>query len=210
MESGKYNLVLGSQSPRRKELLSWLNIPFKILTADLAEVSQESVPQIIAMDIASQKARAVYEQAKNDSSIVNPFIISSDTIVVLNQKLYGKPKDKEDARDILSELSNTTHEVITGVSFLYVDKNTDSLTEHLFFDSTQVTFNKITDDLMENYLATGDSLDKAGAYGIQGAGLTFISKINGSYSNVVGFPLDKIVRELSILLGSGWRKNFYS
>lgn len=205
MESGKFNLILGSQSPRRKELLSWLNIPFKIITADLAEISEENTSENIAMDIASQKAHAVYEQAKH---IERPFIISSDTIVVLNQKLYGKPKDKADAKVILSELSGKTHEVITGVSFLFIDQNTKKLREHLFYDFTEVTFNDINNDLMENYLATGDSLDKAGAYGIQGPGLTFISKINGSYSNVVGFPLDKIVGELSIIQGSDWRKNF--
>lgn len=205
MESGKFSLVLGSQSPRRKELLSWLNIPFKIITADLAEISEESVSEKIAMDIASQKAHAVHAQA---STVQNPFIISSDTIVVLDEKLYGKPKDREDARVILSELSDKTHKVVTGVSFLFHDENTNKMREHLFYDSTEVTFNEITKDLMDSYIATGDSLDKAGAYGIQGPSLTFISKVNGSYSNVVGFPLDKVVSELAIILGDDWKKNF--
>lgn len=205
MESGKFSLVLGSQSPRRKELLSWLNIPFTIITADLAEESQEVDSEQIAMDIASQKAHAVLAQA---SGVVNPFIISSDTIVVLNNKLYGKPKDKDDARVILNELSDKTHQVMTGVSFLFKDQNTNKMREHLFYDLTEVTFNEITKELMDHYIATGDSLDKAGAYGIQGPGLTFISKVNGSYSNVVGFPLDKVVSELGIILGDDWRKNF--
>ncbi|MEA9357131.1 Maf family protein [Bacteriovorax sp. PP10] len=205
MESGKFSLVLGSQSPRRKELLSWLNIPFKIITADLAEISSETVSEKIAMDIASQKAHAVLAQA---SAVLNPFIISSDTIVVLDEKLYGKPKDRDDARVILSELSDKTHKVVTGVSFLFHDKNTNKMREHLFYDLTEVTFNEITNDLMESYIATGDSLDKAGAYGIQGPSLTFISKVNGSYSNVVGFPLDKVVSELAIILGDDWKKNF--
>lgn len=205
MESGKFSLVLGSQSPRRKELLSWLNIPFTIITADLAEESQELDSEQIAMDIASQKAHAVLPQA---SGVANPFIISSDTIVVLNNKLYGKPKDKDDARAILNELSDKTHQVMTGVSFLFKDLNTNKMREHLFYDLTEVTFNEITKELMDHYIATGDSLDKAGAYGIQGPGLTFISKVNGSYSNVVGFPLDKVVSELGIILGDDWRKNF--
>lgn len=205
MESGKFSLVLGSQSPRRKELLSWLNIPFKIITADLAEISNETVSEKIAMDIASQKAHAVLSQA---GTVSNPFIISSDTIVVLDEKLYGKPKDKDDARVILSELSDKTHKVVTGVSFLFHDKNTNKMREHLFYDLTEVTFNEITKDLMDSYIATGDSLDKAGAYGIQGPSLTFITKVNGSYSNVVGFPLDKVVSELSIILGDDWKKNF--
>lgn len=205
MESDKFTLILGSQSPRRKELLSWLNIPFKILTADLDEVSDEIQSEKIAMDIASQKAHAVLKQGASEA---RPFIISSDTIVVLNNKLYGKPKDREDARRILNELSDQTHQVITGVSFLFLDPNTNKIREHLFYDSTEVTFNQITPELMDHYIATGDSLDKAGAYGIQGPSLTFISRVNGSYSNVVGFPLDKIVSELSIILGEGWRKSF--
>ncbi len=201
----KYTLVLGSQSPRRKELLSWLNTPFKIVTADLDEVSTASEPTDVAIDIASQKAHAVLDKT-NDLS--NPFIISSDTIVVLDGKIYGKPRDREEARVILSELSDRTHQVVTGVSFLFKDISTGKIKEHRFFDSTEVTFNEITGDLMEAYLATGDSLDKAGAYGIQGPSLTFISKVNGSYSNVVGFPLDKVVSELTIVLGQNWRLLF--
>ena len=201
----KRTLILGSQSPRRKELLAWLNIPFKIITADLDELSNESEPSEVAIDIASQKAHAV---AKSCESNQHPFIISSDTIVVLDGKIYGKPKDRADAKVILSELSDRTHQVITGVSFYFFEADVSKWREHLFFDSTEVSFNKITDDLMESYLATGDSLDKAGAYGIQGPSLTFISKVNGSYSNVVGFPLDKIVSELKIILGDDWKKHF--
>lgn len=208
MESNKkkWTMILGSQSPRRKELLSWINIPFTIETADLDEISDETEPARVAVDLASQKARAVFEKimAKNPY----PFVISSDTIVVLDGKIYGKPKDKKEAESILTELSDRTHQVITGVSFLFRDFETGKSREHLFYDLTEVTFEEITPDLMSEYIATGDSLDKAGAYGIQGPSLTFISKVNGSYSNVVGFPLDKIVSELKIILGSDWRNQF--
>lgn len=205
MELNKFEMVLGSQSPRRKELISWLNIPFTILTADLEEISLESEPSKVAMDLASQKAHAVMERLA-DKSV--PFVISSDTLVVLKGKIYGKPKDQDEARKILSELSDSTHQVITGVCFLYKDLETKKMRKHLFYDLTEVTFNKIDADLMENYLATKDSLDKAGAYGIQGPSLTFISRINGSYSNVVGLPLDKLVSELKTILGDDWRKLF--
>jgi septum formation protein len=204
--NNKLTMILGSQSPRRKELLSWINVPFKIIIADIDEVSKETEPHHVALDIASQKAHAVL--AKLTAETPFPFIISSDTIVVLNEKIYGKPKDKNEAEVILSELSDRTHQVVTGVSFLFKDQNTQKMREHLFYDSTEVTFNEISPDLMQAYLATGDSLDKAGAYGIQGPGLTFISKVNGSYSNVVGFPLDKVVSELKIILGDDWRKYF--
>lgn len=208
MESGrkKLTMILGSQSPRRKELLSWINIPFDIITADLDEISNETGPADVAMDLASQKAHAVFEKVISMPQI--PFVISSDTIVVLDGKIYGKPKDKNEARQILSELSDRTHQVITGVSFLFKDLATGKTREHLFYDSTEVTFNEITPDLMDAYIATGDSLDKAGAYGIQGPSLTFISKVDGSYSNVVGFPLDRVVSELKIILGEDWRKCF--
>lgn len=202
----KLSLILGSQSPRRKELLSWINIPYTIRTADLDEISNETDPSRVAVDLASQKARAVFEKIATELEF--PFVISSDTIVVLDGKIYGKPKDRAEAQSILSELSDRTHQVITGVSFLFKDLESEKSREHLFYDSTEVTFNEITPDLMDAYLATGDSMDKAGAYGIQGPSLTFISKVNGSYSNVVGFPLDKIVNELKIILGEDWRKHF--
>jgi len=201
----KWTLILGSQSPRRKELLSWLNVPFKIVTADLDEISHETDPVEVAVDLAAQKAHAVFDKISGDE---NAFVVASDTIVVLDNKIYGKPKDKEEARVILSELSDRTHQVVTGVCFRFKDFSTGKIREHKFYDSTEVTFNEITDQLMENYIATGDSLDKAGAYGIQGPSLTFISRVNGSYSNVVGFPLDKVVTELGIILGDGWRKLF--
>ncbi len=93
------------------------------------------------------------------------------------------------------------------MSFLFHDEN-NKLREHLFYDSTEVTFTDIPKELMDSYIETGDSLDKAGAYGIQGPSLTFISKLSGSYSNVVGFPLDKIISEMEIILGPEWRKKF--
>ena len=204
MDLNKYKLILGSQSPRRKELLAWLNIPFKIITADLDEISNESDPSEVAMDIAHQKGRAVFSKLDKTE---NGFVISSDTIVVLNDKIYGKPKDREHAKQILAELSDETHLVITGVSFIFIDE-LGKTREHKFYDQTEVTFKEIDDELMENYLNTGDSLDKAGAYGIQGPSLTFISRVNGSYSNVVGFPLDKIIDELAIVLGESWRVRF--
>jgi septum formation protein len=199
MGSDKFKLILGSQSPRRKELLSWLNIEFEIVTADLDEISNEIDPQKIALDLALQKARAVKEKCNVRD---NNFIIAADTIVVLHNIIYGKPKDRNDAEKILNELAGKAHQVITGVCFCY------NGIERVFYDQTDVTFNPISSDIMKNYLDTNDSLDKAGAYGIQGPSLTFISKINGSYSNVVGFPLDKVITELQFCFGDQWRAKF--
>jgi septum formation protein len=195
-----YQLVLASQSPRRKELLNYLNIPFKILVADILEESNEKDPSLFALDIAKQKACAIDKNKKQ-------FIISSDTIVTLGDVIYGKPKNREDAKRILLELSGKKHFVITAVCFYYFDQNGKEKT-HLFYDRTEVEFDKIDLQRLENYLNTNDSLDKAGAYGIQGPSLTFISRVNGSYSNVVGFPLNLVIRELENLFGPDWRSFF--
>lgn len=183
----KLSLILGSGSPRRKELLGHLNIPFKIITADLVEHSNSTVPSKFAIEISEQKGKAVFDSLDNPKNIL---VISSDTIVVLGDKIYGKPGNREVAKEMLQELSGQTHEVITAVSF-FTEAGKDS-----FFESTKVTFERIDPDLLEKYLDTGESLDKAGAYGIQGSSLFFISRLEGSYSNVVGFPVDKVLSKL--------------
>lgn len=208
----KWDLVLGSQSPRRKELLSHLNIPFRIKVSSQDEVVKGNHSGEIACNIALEKANHIWDDAKRDLS--NPFLVTADTIVVLKNKIYGKPRNIDEAKKILRELSGKTHEVITGVNFRYrrigdsKDSSSNEFTDETFYDLTHVTFSDIGDELLELYLRTGDSLDKAGAYGIQGGSLTFISHVEGSYSNVVGFPLDKIVLRLQSIFGADWRQVF--
>src|SRR5690606_5684391 len=121
----------------------------------------------------------------------NYLVISSDTIVCLGDVIFNKPKDRAEAKFFLQELSGKTHIVRTAVAFHASHKPA-----HSFVVETKVTFDEISNEILEHYLNTNDSLDKAGAYGIQGPSLSFISKIEGSYSCVVGFPLSDIVREL--------------
>jgi septum formation protein len=190
----KLKLILGSASPRRKELLGHLKIPFKISTSDVEEVSHHEEPALFAEDIARLKGSDVFNrEVENDP---NCFVISSDTVVVLNGKIYGKPENDNHAREILSELSGNTHQVITAVAFYFKDPKTSKTVSISFHQKTNVTFAKIDDDLMDLYIAEGEGRDKAGSYGIQGMGLTFIKEINGSYSNVVGFPLELLIQEL--------------
>ncbi|MFT6632158.1 MAG: septum formation protein [Bacteriovoracaceae bacterium] len=191
MEEFKYKLILGSQSPRRKELLKASFLKYEIVIADLDEISELENPEEIVVDLALQKARAVYKSVDDERS----FVIGADTIVVYENEILGKPKDIAEARETLNKLSGHEHQVLTGVSFVY--KNN----EYSFYETTQVKFQKITPDLLELYLETGDSLDKAGAYGIQASALSFIDSINGSYSNVVGFPIDKVILHLKKELG---------
>lgn len=119
--------------------------------------------------------------------------------MVLDGEIINKPANVDEARKILKKLSGKTHEVYTGVSFIFKTEN--KIIKHTFFDKTLVTFCSIDHDLLELYLKTGESLDKAGAYGIQGRALGFIEKLDGSYSNVVGFPLDKVLLNLKSILG---------
>lgn len=207
MELNKLQLILASKSPRRKELLGYLNIPFQIDASDIEEISNHTDPKLFCEDIAAQKGRTLFQQkirnshkAGNSDEAINIFVISSDTIVFLDGIIYGKPKNREDAKRILLELSGKTHTVFTAVSFFFHDPKSREVRAHSFSESTEVTFQEISLDLLEAYLDTGDSLDKAGAYGIQGPSLTFISSLVGSYSNVVGFPLNRVVEEMRTVL----------
>jgi septum formation protein len=200
----KFEMILGSQSPRRKELMGWLDIPFKIVTSDVEEVSSETIPEKFCEAIAKLKGEDVWLKTNNE----NAFVVSSDTIVCTENEILGKPKDRASAKEMLLKLSGRTHQVITSVYLKTHMKN------HIFSVSSEVTFDKIDSNTMELYLASGESLDKAGAYGIQGKGLTFISNLRGSYSNVVGFPLSHFVNEMCLFLGldneEKWRECFVS
>ncbi|MBT4791442.1 MAG: septum formation protein Maf [Halobacteriovoraceae bacterium] len=200
----KMTFILGSKSPRRKELLGASFIDFKIHSSDIEENSTLLSVEEKVQDIALQKAVAVYQTLNNTTN----FILGADTVVVLDGKTLEKPADITEARKMLLRLSGRSHEVYTGVAFVRAEQRTS------FFVKTVVTFHHITEDLLELYLATGDSLDKAGAYGIQGQGLSFIKEVLGSYSNVVGLPIDQVIIELKKFLGytgdesGSWRELF--
>lgn len=208
-----FDLILGSASPRRKELMQHTYLPFRILSADLEEKSDHSAPIEMVQDLALQKAQYVFHAALSESS--NPFVIGADTIVVTDGKILGKPANAQQAQAMLKSLSNKTHQVYTGVAFCWKNQLA-ALQMHKFYQCTDVTFGAISDDLMQYYLATNESLDKAGAYGIQGAALGFIEKINGSYSNVVGLPVDLVIVQLKNILDANddstgeWRRCFIS
>jgi septum formation protein len=197
MENSKLKFILASASPRRKELVGHLKVPFEVLALNIPEESTAVDPVIFSTEIAKAKGNAVFEKLKKEQQD-NFFIVSADTIVVLGKKIYGKPVDRNEARQFLSELQGKTHSVFTAVSvILFLENKIDKFT---FSEETKVTFNKISAALMESYLDTGDSLDKAGAYGIQNGSLTFISKVDGDYANVVGFPLARFIQECETFL----------
>lgn len=195
MKREKIKLILASSSPRRKELLGHLQVPFEIIFKNIPEESDHTDPVNFSQHISQLKGAAVFESRED-----NCLVVSADTIVCLGSKIYGKPKDESEARIFLSELSGKTHSVFTAVTLnLKFNNQVKTLS---FVEESKVTFNEITPWLMDRYLSTKDSLDKAGAYGIQGPSLTFISKVEGDYANVVGFPLSRFVLECESFLQS--------
>jgi septum formation protein len=200
MENSKLKFILASTSPRRKELIGHLKVPFEIYSLNVPEESNETDPVSFSQEISNLKGEAVFKKFVNENPQNNYFVVSSDTIVCLNGKIFGKPADKVQARKFLVELSGKIHSVFTAVSINLYFEGKHSF--HSFVEETKVTFNPIPDYLLERYLDTGDSLDKAGAYGIQNGSLTFISKVDGDYSNVVGFPLSRFVLECEKFLKS--------
>ena len=180
------NIVLASQSPRRKQLLEWAEVDFEIMIASTDETYPESLdPPKVAIYIASQKAEAIKPKAEGK------VIIAADTIVVLNNEIIGKPKDREDAIHILNKLSGSHHQVITGVS---IWKET---TEISFSDLTDVEFHSLTPSQIEFYVDKYKPYDKAGAYAIQEwIGVVGIKTISGDFYNVMGLPVSRVVQAL--------------
>ena len=178
-------LVLASASPRRKELMALAGFDFEVITADVDEVFDPLLePCKLVMSLAFQKASAVA------SSNPDATVIGADTVVVLDGKVLGKPHSEEEAVQMLRELSGNTHEVYTGVCIIKGDK------VHKFYECTKVTFWPLEDELIAEYVATKDPMDKAGAYGIQGKGSVLVKGIEGDYFNVVGFPVSRFFREI--------------
>lgn len=179
----KFTLILASGSPRRQQFFKDLDLDFEIRVKEIEEIYP---PELKGAEITDFLAE-LKSQAFDGELIDNEILITSDTIVWHNGNALGKPKDKDDAFRILRSLSDATHEVITSVCF----KTTESTT--VFHETTKVTFNALSDEAILYYLDTYKPYDKAGAYGIQEwIGFIAVAKIEGSYANVMGMPVDKV------------------
>jgi len=178
-------LILASQSPRRKELLDLLQIPYSIVTSNAEEkLIRNLSPAENVKWLAEQKVRAVAEQYPD------AVVLGADTIVYYDGAYLGKPKDAEDAERMLSMLSGQTHSVLTGVCIK------DGERCETFFEETEVSFWPLEEKEISAYIATGEPFDKAGSYGIQGKGALFVKQIKGDYYTVVGLPISKTMRML--------------
>ncbi|CAM1340668.1 Maf-like protein [Tenacibaculum aestuarii] len=186
----KYNIILASNSPRRQELIKSLDIPFSIKTKEIEEIYPKELHHTQITDyLAALKASPFTSELKE-----NDLLITSDTIVWLSNKALGKPKDYNEAFSMLKGLSNTTHEVITSICL------TSKNFQKTINDITIVTFKELLDEEIDYYITNYKPFDKAGAYGIQEwIGKIGITKMEGSYFNVMGFPVHKLYKELSKL-----------
>ena len=184
-------VILGSASPRRKEILSQAGIAFEVIVSDCEERITKSVPPEVVEELSRQKAEDVWKKAVlkyggGDDLLV----IGADTIVAFGHTIYGKPKDEGDAVRMLKTLSGATHQVYTGVTVINAGR---TLT---FSECTDVTMYDVSDEEIRAYVESGEPMDKAGAYAIQGGYARNIKEIHGEYNNVVGFPIARMVYEL--------------
>ena len=189
-------LILASSSPRRAEILANAGVPFSVLSSAVDESPYpDEAPAALVQRLANAKADLVTARA------VGPAIVlAADTVVVLDDKILGKPRSVEDARNMLQQLSGRTHAVLTGVALIRLPDGE----RRQFIESTLVHFRPITDEELSSYLATQEPYDKAGAYAIQGLAGRYIPRIEGCYFNVVGLPLSRVLTELQTL---GWSPN---
>lgn len=182
-------IILASASPRRKELLAGLGVDFEIITADTDETCLLSDPVLYAEELAGRKGMAVYElikETRGEEAALEAVIISADTVVAAEGEILGKPRDEEDALRMLSLLSGNTHSVVTGIGVIAGG------VPHVSHSSTKVHVAPIPDEELRAYVASGDPMDKAGAYGIQGGFSRWVRGIEGCYFGVVGLPLNAL------------------
>lgn len=185
-------VILASKSPRRKELLSLITKDFEIIVSNADEkVSPELSPEEKVKAIAEQKAEDVLSSMEAEQDLQEDFvIIGCDTIVVLDNEIYGKPKDKEDAIQMLKKFSNRTHEVMSGLCMIF--KINGQISKKIDCDTTMVHVKQLSEEEIERWLETGNAWDKAGAYAIQQEFAVHIDKIDGNYDTVMGLPTHKV------------------
>lgn len=189
-------IILGSASPRRRELLEQIGITFKVVTSGKEEIYHSTVPSEIVKELAQMKAENVAEElTEKEGLLKDVIIIGADTVVVRDGEILGKPADKEDAFRMLTSLQGRAHQVYTGVTVLNFDENGEK-NVICYAEKTEVFVCGMTESEIQNYIASGEPMDKAGAYGIQGRFAAFIERIEGDYFNVVGLPVAYVYKQL--------------
>lgn len=203
-DCGNIKLILASGSPRRRELIKLLGMPFECISVDADETTCRTNPAEAVAEISEKKARAALAARKSqgcsqDGLQPNEVIIGADTVVAYNGEILGKPLDDADAERMLIALSGNTHFVYTGVTLLYYGK-AGQISQLSFAEKTEVHFADISLEDIHRYISTGNHRDKAGSYAIQDEFSVHVTGINGDYNNVVGFPVARLYKELKAIL----------
>ena len=185
-------LILASASPRRKELLEKIGLPFTVQPAKGEERITQKSPADVVMELSRQKAEEIAAAQTEDC-----IIIGADTVVARGDKIMGKPKDAADAKQMLRSIADDCHQVYTGVTLIRTGAHPQSVT---FQEKTDVCLYPISDAEVDAYIASGEPMDKAGAYGIQGDFAIYVKRIVGDYYNVVGLPIGRVYQELKRML----------
>ena len=185
-------LILASASPRRKELLEKIGLPFTVQPAKGEERITQKSPAAVVMELSRQKAEEIAAAQTGDC-----IIIGADTVVAKGEKIMGKPKDAADAKQMLRSIADDCHQVYTGVTLIRTGAHPQSVT---FQEKTDVCLYPISDAEADAYIASGDPMDKAGAYGIQGDFAIYVKRIAGDSYNVVGLPIGRVYQELKRML----------
>ena len=196
-------IILASASPRRKELLTQMGLEFEIVTSEAPEFTDQTDPGLMVEDLSRKKAEAVYSKLTAEGVLPSgdeSLIIAADTLVFKDGQVLGKPQSEADAFRMLSMLQGSSHEVMTGVSLIDIKQVFGSNPLRVLYDSfhetTKVFFSPMTEGEIRRYIASGEPMDKAGAYGIQGLSAKFVNRIEGDYFNVVGLPVSALYNKL--------------
>lgn len=187
----KSRIILASASPRRQELLTQIGLTFEVCPSEWEEVTDKELPEEVVQELSYHKAMEVYERNVTEEGTV---VIGADTIVACGGQILGKPGTRERAEEMLGKLQGGTHQVYTGVAFVWKEKGRTETAG--FYECTDVRVYPMTEEEIRCYVETGEPMDKAGAYGIQGGFAAFIQGICGDYNNVVGLPVGRVYQEL--------------
>ena len=191
-------IILASASPRRRELLTQIGLEFEIIPSHKDEVIGSEGPADTVMALAAGKAEDIYAQVCSGRAPEDVLVIGADTVVAMDGLILGKPADAAQALDMLRRLQGKTHQVYTGVTLIRIKKESGYFYQEsrTFSEGTDVSFYPMTEREICDYIATGEPMDKAGAYGIQGKAAIFVKGIRGDYNNVVGLPIARLYQEL--------------
>lgn len=184
-------IILASASPRRRELLNQIGLKFEVIPSHKDEVIGDKAPAEAVMALAEGKAGDIYDQICSDGREDDVLVIGADTVVAIDHLILGKPEDEAHALDMLRRLQGKTHQVYTGVCLITKESR------QTFYEKTDVTMYPAEDEDLKSYISTGEPMDKAGSYGIQGLGAVLVREIHGDYNNVVGLPVAGIWQRLS-------------